>query len=108
MKIKVDSEPSEHGDHMVMLSIKKEKHRRKGRDHSSTRFHKQDFNSSDHLRCKDSVRSPVAKKSTENCHIMHQLQKNFEVFALNNQINGEDDCFSIKDVMMAMPDPNDP
>ena len=56
---------------------------------------------------KKSVRSPImAKKPSEKCHLMHQLQNNFEVFALNNHLNGEDDCFSVENVMTAMPHPS--
>jgi hypothetical protein len=47
----------------------------------------------------------MAKKPSEKCHLMHQLQNNFEVFALNNHLNGEDDCFSVDNVKAAMPHP---
>lgn len=110
--MKIDSEPSEHGDHMVLLSIKKEKHKRKSRDYSSSRTQKQDLASYENAQFKinshkKSLRSSIAtKKPSEHCHIMHQLQNNFEVFALNNHLNGEDTCFCVDNVITAMPHPS--
>lgn len=39
---------------------------------------------------------------------MHELQNNFEMFALNNHLNGEDECFCVDRVIAALPHPNDP
>ena len=37
---------------------------------------------------------------------MHELQKHFDIFALNNQLNGEEKNFNLDLVMDALPSPN--
>jgi hypothetical protein len=74
--MKTDCEPSEYGDHFVMLSIKKKGQKK--------RIASKDYEEATVKRVSQLVENSLNQQP--RC-LIHELQNNFDIFALNNHLN---------------------